>query len=430
MNEKKYTSAKRENGAGSYTKLPSGLFRFQGTAKTPDGETLYQDNGRPYRLSGTGPTKAKAKREFDRKLTELLETGVGQQSAMLVQNVGNRQARIRQLARPVGELYQEWLDLYKDPRSKKIKPSTYDHYCAAGERLVRYFGQTSFGALDQDAMQRFFNWLGTPGARLDRKQKGLEPKTIRNTYVPIQAFMKYHCKKWGVVNPCEDVSLPAVIEKEMRVLTDEEMDIFIREIQAERLGAAMYVSLFTGLRMGELLALTWEDLDERNHRVKVTKNIIRVYTHLPYGPKTRLIVQEYPKSKKSIRSVRVPNEVFEILLRYRTLQRHIGMPNPDNLMFPTRHGTHTDPRAYQKRIKAVVQRCGEQGVGVHTLRHTFATRLAEQNVPLNILQKILGHASLVSTMRYSHALEDQKDQAVDTLDGRIASARRAGLDAV
>lgn len=430
MSEKKRASVKRDNGAGSYSKLPNGLFRFQGTVKSPDGETLYQDNGRAYRLSGTGTTKAKAKREFDRKLAELLEERACRPAAARGAGKDPRQFKSRQMARPVGELFREWLDLYRDPNSKIIKPSTYDHYCTAGERLRRYFGETSFGVLDQDAMQSFFNWLGTPGARLDRKQKGLSPKTIRNTYVPIHAFMKYYCRKWGFANPCEEIALPPVVEKEMRVLTDEEMDIFIREIQTERLGAAMYVSLFTGLRMGELLALTWEDLDERNHRVKVTKNIIRVYTHLPYGPKTRLIVQEYPKSKKSIRSVRVPNEVFEILLRYRTLQRHIGTPNPDNLMFPTRHGTHTDPRAYQKRIKAVVQRCGEQGVGVHTLRHTFATRLAEQNVPLNILQKILGHASLVSTMRYSHALEDQKDQAVDTLDGRIASARRAGLDAV
>lgn len=425
------SSPRRENGAGTFTNLPSGAIRFQCTAKFPNGDTIRSPNGKPIRLSGTGSTKLKAKKDYEQKLAALIDeriVSVDEAKAVGIGLATRRQMQSKQkqreeiIWRPFIELFQEWLDLYKDPHSKKVKPATYDHYGESSKRLERFFGNAPYASVDQDEMQRFANWLSTPEARQDQKPKGLSPKTIHNTFVPIKEFTKYFSKKWKLENPCEDIITPQCIDTEMRVMSEKEMDIFIREIYCERLGPAMYLSLFTGLRMGEMLALTWDDLDMKNHRVRVNKNIVRVKSHLPYGPKTVLIVQDMPKTKKSRRTVRVPSEVFQILMMHKrrlVMERYY---NPDNLMFPTKFGTHTDPRTYQKRIAVIVNRCGEQGIHPHTLRHTFATRLAEQGVPLHILQRILGHASVTTTEKYSHALDEQKDSAVDVLDGRISQA--------
>lgn len=425
------SSPRRENGAGTFTNLPSGAIHFQCTAKLPNGDTIRSPNGKPIRLSGTGPTKLKAKKDYEQKLAALIDeriVSVDEAKAVGIGLATRRQMQSKQkqreeiIWRPFIELFHEWLDLYQDPHSKKVKPATYDHYGESSKRLGRFFGNVPYVSVDQDEMQRFANWLSTPEARQDQKPKGLSPKTIHNTFVPIKEFTKYFSKKWKLENPCEDIITPQCIDTEMRIMSEKEMDIFIREIYCERLGPAMYLSLFTGLRMGEMLALTWDDLDMKNHHVRVNKNIVRVKSHLPYGPKTVLIVQDMPKTKKSRRTVRVPSEVFQILMMHKrrlVMERYYS---PDNLMFPTKFGTHTDPRTYQKRIAVIVNRYGEQGIHPHTLRHTFATRLAEQGVPLHILQRILGHASVTMTEKYSHALDEKKDSAVDVLDGRISQA--------
>ena len=91
-------------------------------------------------------------------------------------------------------------------------------------------------------------------------------------------------------------------------------------------------------------------------------------------------------------------------------------PNPDRLLFPSTKGTIIDPRSFQQRVAAVSQRCEIQHVNVHALRHTFATRLVEQEVPLRIVQDLLGHASITTTQRYAHVFSEERKNAIDRLD--------------
>ena len=120
--------------------------------------------------------------------------------------------------------------------------------------------------------------------------------------------------------------------------------------------------------------------------------------------------------------------VFGPLMAYKQVQAGSGQPNPQNLLFPTRKGTYTDPRNYPKRVQAVWKRCELQGVNDYALRHTFATRLMEQNVPIRIIQNLMGHASTVTTEKYSHVLDDEKRKAIDRMSGFLPRTEEPSRD--
>ena len=94
-------------------------------------------------------------------------------------------------------------------------------------------------------------------------------------------------------------------------------------------------------------------------------------------------------------------------------------PNPDNLLFPSKAGTYIDPKSFELRLKAVSRRCEIKKVNPHALRHTFATRLVEEQTPLNIVQGILGHSSLETTRKYLHKNEEVERDAIDTMSSYL-----------
>lgn len=170
--------------------------------------------------------------------------------------------------------------------------------------------------------------------------------------------------------------------------------------------------------MGELLALTWDDVDFKKQSICISKNLERVQTYHEDGThdRTKLIVQDSAKSKKGIRTIPLQEDVFKMLVIHQQHQLDENLPNPLGLVFPSKVGTYTDPRTYQKRIAAVSKRCEILHVNVHALRHTFATRLVERRVSLKIIQNLLGHASIATAVRYTHALEDEKEKAVNRMN--------------
>lgn len=419
MTQQELQSGRRSNGEGSYSVLPNGKVRYQATVFDSLGNTVYKQDGSPLRVSGTGTTQGKAKKAYK----ENVDKAMRKLAPLKSETVLNLQyTSLHGKALSLHEGLVNWIQLYKVP--PQVKAGTYDSYISISERIKTFFGSTAIVALTQDIMQTFFNYLSTPQARKEEvKDKGLSAKTINNIYNLLKEYLDTVVGKLIFSNPCIGTKRPILIDKEMRVMTQEEMEYFINEVFRERLRAAIFVSLFTGIRMGELLALKWDDVDLKCRRITVSKNIVRVKTHGNASNKTVLIVQDTPKTKKSNRKVPLMPQVCDILQMHRFMQLKEDWPNFDNLVFPSKCGTPTDPRTYQKRIEAVAKRCEVYGIGAHTLRHTFATRLSERNIPLHIIQKILGHASIETTMRYSHALDDEKEKAVDSLDDILGGYR-------
>jgi len=407
-----------------YTPSPKYVKLFEGGSLylRKDGYLVFQkyetdENEKHRRVSFTGRTEeqvAKKYKDFRKRVKEI--RGRRQEEAYrLITNAVNG------LKPPAGIepdiSLSDWvlyfIQTYKMPPA--VKRTTYSSYMNAYQtQILPFFGQTPLIAVTDADMQTYLNYLQTSG-RQDKKG-GLSPKSIYNIFVVLNAALEKARGKIIIDSPAADLRLPEIQPVDRRVLTVEEMEIFLKEIFSERLRVAMFLSLFTGARMGEILPLEWGDLNEKKRTIRINKDLERVQLFDdPSGKKTELIVQETPKSKSSNREAPIYDNIWKLLMFHRQVQLHEKQPNPMNLLFPSKRGTYTDPRTYQKRIQAVCKRCELQGVNVHALRHTFATRLMEQNVPIRIIQNLMGHASIVTTEKYSHVLDDEKRKAVNRM---------------
>lgn len=369
------------------------------------------ERGNAFRKSFTGKTKkiVKDKYKLFKEEQELLRKKAAMGLSIVADDITKQNISLSQWV-------FDWIQVYKKP--PVVKETTYASYMQIWEKQIHpFFGKTPLAAVTNKEVQLFYNYLLTNG-RSDGKEGGMSPKSVRNVHTMLRSALQMAVGKIILKNPTEETTRPPVPQKDMRVLTVEEMEIFIKEIYAERLRAAIFISLFTGVRMGELLALTWEDVNFKKKSIRINKDYVRVTAFNELGEKdgTKLIVQDTPKSQKSNRIIPLQEDVFTMLVNHYKAQQSSKYPNPLHLIFPSKVGTHTDPRTYQKRMDAISTRCEIQHVNVHALRHTFATRLVEQQVPLRIIQELLGHSSVTTTMRYAHALEEEKEKAINSMD--------------
>ena len=208
----------------------------------------------------------------------------------------------------------------------------------------------------------------------------------------------------------------------MRVLTVEEQRKLLVAVQNDRLCAAFMLDLATGLRLGELLGLRWNDIDLDNGVLSVKRSITRVKNFDDkVKTKTVLIVQE-PKSKSGRRSIPIQENVVKTLRQYRTRQKAerlaAGESYMDNdLVFSTEIGNLIEPRNLLRRYYILVSKAGIPWANFHSLRHTCATRLLEANVHPKIVQEILGHSNITLTLdTYSHVMPELKKAAIAKLD--------------
>jgi len=420
---------KRSNGEGSFWQLPDRTWVHQITlGRKEDGSLI--------RKSFKGRTKAICK--------ERKEEWLAEQAALKEKAEAERQEAQKELDEAVRRghslesevsfetAFLEWLKLYKSPPTRK--PSTYASYIATyNTHFGEFFGEMALYQITQDVVQNYYQQKQLNGNRRDGKEGGLSPKTIRNHHMILKDFFTYAQGRYKLLcNPTLCTTRPEVVQREMRVLSPEEMQIFIEEVMNETQRIAILTDLFVGYRVGELLALEISDFNPKRQTLTVNKNLLRVPTValsldnpniqiLNYDPakKTHLIVQSTPKTKSSNRETAISDGLCELLIRHIFTMAHSDWPNPNNLLFPSTKGTYIDPKSFEIRLKAVSKRCEIKKVNPHALRHTLATRLVEGNVPLNIVQDILGHASIETTRKYLHGNEDIEREAIGTMTDYI-----------
>ena len=278
--------------------------------------------------------------------------------------------------------FLEWLKLYKSPPTRK--PSTYASYIATySTHFAEFFGEMPLYQITQDVVQNYYQQKQLNGNRRDGKSGGLSPKTIRNHHMILKDFFTYAQGRYRLpCNPTLSTTRPEVVQREMRVLSPDERQIFIEEVMKEIQRIAILTDLFVGYRIGELLALEISDFNPKRQTLTVNKNLLRVSTDalspdnpnikiLNYDPakKTHLIVQSTPKTKSSNRETSISDGLCELLIRHIFTMAHSDWPNPNNLLFPSTKGTYLDPKSFEIRLKAVSKRCEIKKVNPHALRH-------------------------------------------------------------
>lgn len=256
----------------------------------------------------------------------------------------------------------------------------------------------------------------------DMYADGISRRTTELTKVILHGAFKQAVKnKLMYENVAENVVLPKKERKEIRVLNADEQIKLSEALKDDYIGRALLFGLYTGLRRGEILALTWDDFDEENKTVSVNKTLSRVNTYNETGNKTKLVVTS-PKTEKSRRIVPLINKAYDLLLRHRQLQdRHKNIIeesyDDNNIIFASDMGTYIDPGNLNRKLDKVIKKLGMEHFGPHALRHSFATRGLEAEVPLKAMQEILGHSSITVTGDiYTHVMLEQKRKEINKLN--------------
>jgi integrase len=296
---------------------------------------------------------------------------------------------------------KEWFEIYKEGN---VKINTRAKYKTSLARLKRYdIANMRLKDLNQELIQKFYNKM----SRLDE----LSEETIRATHSLINGALE-HAEDVNMIpkNPARKVTIPKDFDEEevVKALTVEQCDAFLYQL-GRRTKYYMYAFLMlnTGLRPGENLALNRADVDLKKKTVKVNK------TYLEKEKR----VQNSTKTTASRRTVPIPDNTIPLLREYMLKQ---PKQKPDDPLFQTKTGKRPTPSYLRKRFKFAGEAIGCEWVNLHTMRHTFASRLFAQGKDIKIISKLLGHAKVSTTYDiYVHIINDVIEESIEALNNDI-----------
>lgn len=303
----------------------------------------------------------------------------------------------RQYSRRKAITYSKMLDEWLDSTRFRVKESTYARY----EHLIQTHIKPRLGVyplkqLSTEVLETYTQNLLAHG-RADGCG-GLSPKTTSDILTLVKSSLDFaHYKGYEVRCDIHRLTVKRQV-KEMRVLNREEqmklVSVLTDHMDLCKFGVLL--SLYTGIRIGELCALKWEDISLSSATLKVQKTMQRIQNvGSEKYPKTRIIITE-PKSKCSIREIPLPSFLLEYM-------RHFEI-SPQAYILTGDAERFIEPRTMQNHFKAYIAECGIAPANFHALRHTFATRCVEMGFELKSLSEILGHTNVNITLnRYVHS---------------------------
>lgn len=311
--------------------------------------------------------------------------------------------------------YYTWLFDY---RKKDLKPKSFEKY----EGIYRnYIKDTSIGKiklkdLRATHLQQYYNKL------LDIDKKAIS--TIKGLNARLKPCLT-EAEKQGYIqkNYCKMVTLPKENKvKEIKVLTPEQQQSFIAAINGHELEMLFLVALSTGLRLGEILGLKWCDIDFNSGNLTVNRTLQRVTEISRDGNRESKVIEQLPKTKNSIRTVPIPKNILSKLKDHKLEQSKNRLKLGElyfnnDYVFCNNLGYPIDDKRPARNLKSILTKINIDPIKFHGLRHTYATRLFEANVPPKTVQVLMGHYDISITMDiYTHVMEDTKLEAVDKLN--------------
>lgn len=307
-----------------------------------------------------------------------------------------------------GEMAAIWL-IHISPQVKESSFNKYQNILDS--YLLPIIGDTPLTAMTHSYIDTQCNSLLQTGGK---HGTGLSPKTVSDTLSIVRRILGYAIQLEQIV-PCDGRSV--VIKrttKTMRVFTRNEQEVLSNYLLSHLnfCNLGILISLFTGLRVGEVCALRWGDISLQEQTIYVHQTMQRVQDKSSIGKKTKIVITT-PKSQCSIRLIPLPVELVRIISIYQPMGTGFLLTNSDT--------NYIEPRTLQNRFKRVQIECNIDPMNFHTLRHTFATRCVELGFDIKSLSEILGHATVNITMnRYVHPSMELKKENMSRLSDLFA----------
>ncbi|MDO4291717.1 MAG: tyrosine-type recombinase/integrase [Eubacteriales bacterium] len=307
----------------------------------------------------------------------------------------------------MGRCAEEWLE----GNRSCWKPTTYDAYLRLIERyILPILGGCPVREFSTAMLDSFC-------AQLEDRSRKKELTGSYRKYICSIACQIAEYASFSHQLDLAAVRLPSLksVKTEMSLPSQEELDCLERYLlknASDDTCLGILFAMYTGVRIGELCALRWEDIDLENAVVHIRRNLQRIRRpgESPAGPdsiRTMLSFQE-PKSVKSLRPIPLASRLLKLLKQY---------CRPDELyLIPGKDFPWTDSRTIQYRFKAILQKCGCSNFHFHLLRHAFASRCLREGFDLKSLSEIMGHSSVQVTLNiYVHSTMQQKQDMINMI---------------
>ena len=383
---------RRDYGSGSISQRKNGIW----TARIVIGTT---ENGTPKIKALYGKTE----REVKKKLKEF-QKELHKNDGVVVQKS------------TVETYMRNWLH---DVKSNELKPKSFDRLEQTIKyQVAPYIGSLQVGAINADDVQKMLN---------DLKKEDKSYSTIKKAYDAVnECFRTGMIKKNVTSNPALGVSVPAkktFAKAKIKCYTKEEAERLCQAAAAcykngrpiYRLGGIVKLALNSGLRLGELLGLRWEDISFDNRTITVAQTIVVVKNRSSDSDAKYLsITQDSAKTQSSERTIYMNDEAFEALTKL------YAVTGQCTHVLSGESGKPIPPRYLDRLFRKIAVAAGfpeDKLYGLHSLRHTFASRLFENGVDVKTVSEILGHSDVTITYNtYIHLIAGQKQSAIAGLD--------------
>ena len=272
-------------------------------------------------------------------------------------------------------------------------------------------GDVHLENITHDCIEKYCNQMLLTGGR---KGMGLSSKTVSDTLSLIRNILKF-ARNAGEFIPYDGKSVTIKQSSaQMRILSPNEQEQLYHYLYTEHnpKNLGILICLFTGIRIGELCALKWEDISLDEKTIYIHQTMQRIQAQGDSKRKTKVVVST-PKSSCSIRKIPIPDNLFHIITSYHS--------NLKGYVLTGSQVMYVEPRTMQNHFKRVLLKSKISSANFHALRHTFATRCVELGFDVKSLSEILGHASINITLnRYVHPSMELKRQNMQKLSALFA----------
>lgn len=315
------------------------------------------------------------------------------------------------------ELAEEWFENYA---KNALKSTTYERMLQLTHRVYPAIGHLRIDKITARHLQGFVNSLAKEGAN-EKTGKPLAPKTIRHNLSFISDVFSYAVRMELISdNPCSKVVIPKGEVKEKQIYSQEEMELLLTRIMDEpvKYKAFFFLIAYSGFRRSEMLSLEWKDIDFQTGVIHIQRT--SNYT------KTNGIYTDTTKTESSVRFVKVPMEVIDVLLLYKEEQDEerikLGSKWHDtDRLFVKYDGQPMNPQTPYGWLKEFCEKNDFPFYGIHQFRHLHTSLLIGAGIDPTTVSSILGHSQVSTTLNlYSHMLRENQIKACDAVANALS----------